>query len=287
MILIADSGSTKTDWRLIDADEKIHQYKTSGFNPYFQSTQEIAATLGKELLPQLENKHHENLKVFYYGAGCSTEDKCSIVKNAIELNFPQATIEVDHDLLAAARALCGREAGIAAILGTGSNSCYYDGKNIAENTPNLGFFLGDEGSGGYLGKKLITAYMYKELPAELHEAFYHKYKLGKEEILDHIYKKPMPNKFCASFGMFLQHYINHPYVAKMIYDAFALFFDKHICKYPRHKEVPFHCVGSIGFYFGNILNEVARDKGIRMGRVLESPISGLTLYHIDHQKQQN
>jgi glucosamine kinase len=129
--------------------------------------------------------------------------------------------------------------------------------------------------------------MYKELPGELQEAFYQKYKLDKEEILDRIYKQPMPNKFCASFGMFLQHHINHPFVAKMIYDAFALFFDKHICKYQHHKEVPFHCVGSIGFYFGDILRQVCQDKGIRMGRVLESPISGLTLYHLDHQKQQN
>ena len=282
MILIADSGSTKTDWRLIDRSNKIHQYKTVGFNPYFQSTEDIARELEENLLNQMEPAMDgDSLSVYFYGAGCSSEAKCRIVGDAIRQVLPKAQVEIEHDLLAAARALCGSGEGIAAILGTGSNSCFYDGKKITDNVFSLGFILGDEGSGAYLGKRLLQYYLYRELPAELEEKFMEKYKLSKEDILDSIYKKPLPSRFLASFSQFLGSHMKHPFIQDLLYKGIDDFFIHHITKYPRHQEVRFNCVGSVGFYYSTILKQVASDRGITVGNIIESPIAALTLYHLD------
>ena len=293
MILIADSGSTKTDWRLIDDDKHIHQFTTIGFNPYWQDTETIYAELKNNLLPKIKEVKSKiqdprskpetlNLKletVFFYGAGCSTSAKTKVVEDALKKCFSDSIIEVQHDLLAAAHALCGNDAGIASILGTGSNSCYYDGKKIAEHMDSLGFLLGDEGSGAHIGKTFIQAFLNRELPKQIEQQFSERYKLSKEEILDTVYKKPMPNKFMASFSKFVYQNIKEQYMVDLVVGCFNQFFDKHICKYTKYKEVPFHCVGSVGFYYSNLLRRVAEQRGIKVGKIIETPIAALTLYH--------
>lgn len=279
MILIADSGSTKTDWRLIDNNKKIHQYRTTGFNPFLQDTKQISEDLRRELVPKIDTNKIK--RIYFYGAGCSSSERVNIVAKAIKENFPRAAVDVEHDLLAAARALCGHNKGIAAILGTGSNSCYYDGNKIARNVGSLGFILGDEGSGAHLGKQLIRHYLYKELPSDLNQAFDNNYKLTRDEILESVYKNPLPNKFLASFSKFIKQNIKHPFANNLVYKSFELFFDKHICKYPERKKVNMHCVGSIGYFFADILQKVAMDKKVSTGIIIESPIAGLTLFHLE------
>lgn len=302
MRLIADSGSTKTDWRLIDDENKIHQYGTDGLNPYFHGTEAISKVLKEQLIPSIKSEIRlsrltrgnpsvrtlrrspfgpsEKSEIFFYGAGCSNIEQCEIIKSALKENFENSKIEVHHDLLGAARALCGQEKGIAAILGTGSNSCYYDGKNIVENIPALGYILGDEGSGAYLGKKFLQAYLNNELPKEIYEKFNKNFQLSKDDILTAVYNLPNPNRFLASFSKFLFQNLKHPYIAKLVYSAFEDFFDKHICKYREHKEVKMSCVGSVGFYFSKILKNVASDKGVAIDKIIKAPIAALTLYHI-------
>ena len=283
MILIADSGSTKTDWRLIDSENKIHQFSTQGFNPYFQSLEEISAEIKTKLVPICSINLGAPLTIFYYGAGCSSTNKKEIIKCALLQNFPQAIIEVEHDLLAAARAVCGKNKGIATILGTGSNTCYYDGEKIVQNIDSLGFILGDEGSGAHIGKTFMSAYLNKELPQELSLRFQERFSLSKEIILENIYKKPMPNRYLASFSQFIFQQQKEQVVFDLVADCFRQFFDKHICKYPMHKQVKISCVGSVAFYYSNVLRLVAEEKGLVIDRILESPIAGLLLYHTDNQ----
>jgi glucosamine kinase len=284
MILIADSGSTKTDWTLVDAVNKTSQYKTAGFNPYFQSTEDILKELRANLLPHLGIDIASPISIFFYGAGCSSEAKCKIVQDALIQAFPGSKVDVEHDLLAAARALCGKEEGVASILGTGSNSCYYDGREIKEHVFSLGYILGDEGSGAYLGKKLLQHYLYGELPAELHENFVAKYRETREEMLDNIYKKPLPSRYLASYSRFLLENISHPFVKRVVSEGFEDFFNRHICKYTKYREIPFHCVGSVGFRYKDILTQVAESKGISVGKIIETPIQALTSYHTESRE---
>jgi N-acetylglucosamine kinase-like BadF-type ATPase len=281
MILIADSGSTKTDWRFIDEKKNIYQAHTQGINPYFVNTNEIAQILENELKSKLpEYAFNEKVEIYFYGAGCSNFDKCKDVYNGIKKVFPNASITVEHDLLAAARALCGHNEGLAAILGTGSNSCYYNGKEILQNQPSLGFILGDEGSGAFLGKQLICDFLNEEMPKEISDRIKERFKITKDEILENVYKKPYPSRYLASFSKFIYQNINHDYCRQLVVNAFRLFFDRHICKYPRRGELPLGIVGSVGYYYSNIISRIADEKGIPMGKVLESPIAGLTLYHL-------
>lgn len=281
MILIADSGSTKTDWRFIDSEKKIHQAHSQGINPYFVNTDDISVILEKELISDLpKNVFNENIEIYFYGAGCSSFEKCNDVKAGIQKVFPNAAITVEHDLLAAARALCGHNEGLAAILGTGSNSCYYNGKDIIQNQPSLGFILGDEGSGAFLGKQLICDFLNEEMPKEISERMKERFKLTKDEVLENVYLKPFPSRYLASFSKFIYQNLKHEYCNQLVIDAFRVFFDRHICKYPRKGELPLGIVGSVGFYYSNIISRIADEKGIPMGKVLESPIAGLTLYHL-------
>ncbi|MBL0329236.1 MAG: N-acetylglucosamine kinase [Bacteroidetes bacterium] len=282
MILIADSGSTKTDWRLIDSKKQIHQFAGKGINPYFQTTDQIIVALENELIPHLKTQlSEEELEIFFYGAGCGAIDKKEIVKTALSACFPKAKIYVETDMLGAARSLCGRNAGIAAILGTGANTCYYDGENIIENRASLGYLLGDEGSGAHIGKTFIQAYLNQEMPKELSNRFYERFKLGKDEILDAVYKKPMPNTFLASFSKFIYQNLKEQFIIDLVAGCFNAFFDKHICKYPKYKEVKLSCTGSVAFYYSNILRAVALEKGVSIDTITETPIAGLTLYHLE------
>jgi N-acetylglucosamine kinase-like BadF-type ATPase len=282
MILIADSGSTKTDWRLIDADKKIHQFGTQGINPYFQTKEEITSVFEKEIPENIKSIiKDQKAEINFYGAGCSAEDKKQLVKEALASAFSLADIFIESDMLGAARSVCGHEPGIAAILGTGMNSCYYDGKKIAENRTSLGFILGDEGSGAHLGKTLIQYYLNDELPAGLTDRFNERFKLSKNEIIDAVYKKPMPNRYLASYSKFIYQNLKEQFIIDMVSKCFIEFFDKHICKYSKHKQLKLSLVGSVAFYYSNILRSVAEDKGINIDVVVETPIAGLTLYHLE------
>jgi glucosamine kinase len=278
MILIADSGSTKTDWRLIDADKKIHQFATQGLNPYFQTSTEISEILQSELIPQLSTLNFE-FSTFFYGAGCEAASKKEIIREALLIVFPSSTIEVYSDMIGAARATCGANPGIAAILGTGSNTCYYDGTKSVENVASLGYILGDEGSGAHIGKTFIQAYLNKEMPEHLSKRFYERTNLGLTDILDAVYKKPMPNRFLASFSKFIYQNLKEQFVIDLVANCFEQFFDKHVCKYQKHKEVKLSCVGSVAFYYSNILRAVADKKGVQIETIIETPIAGLVLYH--------
>lgn len=281
MILIADSGSTKTDWRLLSEEGGVSQAKTIGFNPFYQDTDTIYAELGKKLVPQVTEKVTE---VYFYGAGCAGEEKCAVVKEALHRAFPETQAEVYSDLVGAARALCGHEAGIACILGTGSNSCLFDGQQIVAHRAPLGFWLGDEGSGGHLGKTLVQQYLLGELPEDLAAKFDKRYQLGLKrearlEVLDHAYSQPSPNLYFASFSKFLFDNRSHPFAYQIIYRSFTEFFEKYIAKYENYRQHRVHFVGSVAFYYSDILRQVANDQGITLRNILESPIAGLTLYH--------
>jgi N-acetylglucosamine kinase-like BadF-type ATPase len=283
MILIADSGSTKTDWRLIDDNKKMAQYNTIGFNPFFQDADTIAAELEEKLLPMISeaiSADPEGLQVFFYGAGCSTSSKCAVIMRALDQVFPDANIEVEHDLLAAARALCGRKEGIVAILGTGSSTGYYDGDKIQKQVASLGYVLGDEGSGAYLGKHFIQDYLNKEIPQDIHDNFVSKYELQDEDILDAVYRKPMPSRFLASFSKFIYEHRELPYFQELLNKSFEDFLKKHICKYPQHKELQLNCVGSVAHFYRDKLKDIAAQKGISIGNILESPIEELTRFHL-------
>lgn len=280
MILIADSGSTKTEWVLLDKQQVLAELYTQGINPYFQTVDQIASIVTDELLPQLPASHISLIThVFYYGAGCSSTEKCAMVHHPLTHTFSKAQVEVDHDLLAAARAACGTQNGIAAILGTGSNSCLFDGKNIMANQPSLGFILGDEGSGGHIGKELLKQYVYSELPADLYELFIREYMLTKEIILENIYKKPMPNRYAASFTRFVGKHIAHPHMQQLVLDSFTEFFRRHIASYPDYQTYSLSAVGSVAFIFNEQLQTVANNHSVRIERIIQKPMEGLIHYH--------
>ena len=279
-MLIAESGSTKTDWRVVDKTGKIEQFITLGFNPFFQTSETIAAEIKTNLLAKLNGTISE---VHFYGAGCSSESMCAIVEAALKLCFNNAQVFVEHDMLAAARGLCGHEKGIAAIMGTGSNSCVFDGKDITGYVTNLGYLLGDEGSGAYMGKRLVADYLIGSMPEKLADDFRNKFGLDKEKILEAVYRQPMPSRFLASFGKYIFQRLDEPYMMNLVRQSFVDFFDRNICKYPEYKTVPVHFTGSIAFYFSKILNDVASEKNVRIGRIVETPAAALVLYHTNKE----
>ena len=275
--LIADSGSSKTDWRLIDSEGQIQQARTIGLNPYYQDTASISEELAQNLRPKIVGDINE---IYFYGTGCVGEEALTTMRNALKIVFPEAQkIDVESDMLGAARGLCGHEAGIACILGTGSNNALFDGKNITAQIPSLGFWLGDEGSGGYLGKTLVVKYMQQELPEDLSEKFSKKFQLTRVDLLENAYKKPFPNRYFAGFSKFLFDNRNHPVAYQIIYEAFSVFLEKYVCKHPNYEKYKVHFTGSVAFYYNDILRRAAAEKGITVRNILETPIAGLTLYH--------
>lgn len=277
MKLIADSGATKTDWCLLDENGTQTIYKTQGISPHYQTSEEIAATVNTELVPQLQGI--VPTEIFFYGTGASSDKSREIVTKGLRAVFPETKIAVDHDLIAAARALCGREEGIACILGTGSNSCHFKDGKIAYNVPNLGFILGDEGSGGYLGKRLIQAFLNLELPADLHEKFKATYNLSHEDIIHTVYTKPFPNRYLATFAKFLGENREHPFLAKLIHTGINDFFLKNITRYKEHQTLPVHFLGSIAYHFNAELKEIAASHHVTIGRIIKTPMEGLVGYH--------
>lgn len=284
MILIADSGSTKTDWRLIVDKDNVQEAYTEGLNPYFKTTEEVQQTINDVLLLQFITKNPMEIDaVYFYGAGCSSDDKKEIIATALKSVFTNANIVVEHDLLGAALGVCGTQAGIAAILGTGSNSCYFDGEKVVENIPALGYVLGDEGSGAYIGKEVLKGYLNKEMDDAVLQKFELKFKPSLEGILDRVYKEALPNRYFASFAKWVGEEVeNEKYLQEIVRKALDAFFKKHICKYENHTELPLNVVGSIGYHFMHILHQVGENYNVKLGKVIKSPISGLVKHHMDN-----
>jgi glucosamine kinase len=282
MILIADSGSTKTHWCLLTKDNQRFYYTTQGINPYFHTVESIVSILKTELITQIKMPFHVD-SVFFYGSGCGSPKKNQVLVNALSHVFKINQIEVNNDLLAAARALCGNEKGIVAILGTGSNTCYYNGKEIVERKGGFGYILGDEGSGAHLGKHLIQDYLNDEMPENIKDLFDATFHLKDTDIFDAVYKKPYPNRYLASFSTFIQQNISEVYAQKLVSNCFELFFEKSICKYSNYQATPFNCVGSVAYYYSDILQIVATNKGITVGKILESPIHDLVTFHCNSE----
>jgi glucosamine kinase len=276
MILIADSGGSKTDWRLIQKNGAIGQASAPGFNPYYQHIDDLRKNVNETVLPLVKEKVN---KIFFYAAGASSVKNQLTIKSAFMEFFPEAQIEIGWDLLAAARALCGDEPGIACIMGTGSNSCLYDGKRITGNVANLGWILADEGSGADIGKKFLVAYLREKMPKALADQFKSRFPLSREEFLEKIYQQEKPSAFLASFARFIFQHLDDPYCYKLIYDSFAEFYENNVMKYENYQNLKVHFTGSIAFYFSDILRQVANDKGITVKNILEGPIAGLTLFH--------
>lgn len=276
MILIADSGSTKTSWTLLKDDNTNSRYKTLGINPYFQTEYEIEDHLRKILLPHLGV--NEISEIHFYGAGIATDKQKQLVERAFSKVFKYDVIEVESDLLEAARALCGDEPGIACILGTGSNSCYYDGRDVVHNVSPLGYIIGDEGSGAVLGRRLVADCMKNQLKDEIIKRFYERFNLTKAQIIENIYTKPFPNRFLASLSIFLKENITEPEIYKIVYEGFHDFFKRNVFQY-EYQTTLVHVVGSIGFYYQDILREVASGLSINLGKVVQAPMDDLILYY--------
>lgn len=274
--LIADSGATKAEWCLVNGG-KVKTIFTQGISPYFLNTEQITDLLVKELKPKLKNVSVD--EVFYYGTGCANPENAKSVKKAITNIIPGAKVAVTHDLMAAARALCGRKKGIACILGTGSNSCYYDGKKIVKNSPGLGYVLGDEGSGAYLGKKVIQYYLYGTFDDELMGRFDVTYTTNKAEILENVYKKPLPNRYLAGFARFLADNRGHYMIENIIEDGLNDFFFNHLCKYRETWTLPVSFAGSVAFGFKDVLQDLCNSYEFELGRVMKNPMEGLLEYH--------
>lgn len=276
MILIADSGGSKTDWRFIDKNGQISQASAPGFNPYYQPVEDLKKSVSEVIVPKIKETVS---KIFFYGAGVSSAKNQQTIKTAFLEFFPEAQIEIGWDLLAAARALCGHEPGIACIIGTGSNSCLYDGETIIDNVANLGWILADEGSGAYMGKIILVDYLRGKMPSNLAQAFKERYPFSREEFLEKVYQQEKPSAFLGTFTKFIFHHLKEPYCYNLVYNSFSEFYENNVMKYENYKNLKVHFTGSIAFYFSDILRQVANDKGITVKNILEGPIAGLTLYH--------
>lgn len=276
--LIADSGATKTEWCLL-GNGKTKKIFTQGISPYFLDTGQICQLLEKELLPGL----HTTIvnEVYYYGTGCINPKNAAIVKRALRQLFSKAKLYVTHDMMGAARALCGRKKGVASILGTGSSSCYYNGKTITHARTGLGYVLGDEGSGAYLGKKVIQYYLYDTFDEELKRRFENTFKTSYAAILENVYKKPLPNRYMAGFAVFLAQNRGHYMIENIIEDGLNDFYFVHLCKYREVWTSPVHFAGSVAYGFKDVLKALCHQYEFEFGRVLKNPMEGLIEYHLE------
>lgn len=281
MIYLAESGSTKCDALfLTNEGEEVIRFKTMGFNPYFHSADLIHRELSKvpEVIEYADQVDH----VFFYGAGCSAPRLNAIVEDGLSQVFQSAQVRVNHDLVAAGYATYSGEPAITCILGTGSNSVFFDGENIREEVPALAFILGDEGSASYFGKRVVADYLYKKMPAAAREDFYHTYQLTKDNIIDRVYNKPGANVFLANFAPFVSRHIDSPYFQEMVHQGFRDFIETHVLCYPEADEVPVHFVGSVAYHLSDILMMEIDRAGLKAGNIVQKPLEGLIEYHRKH-----
>lgn len=284
MILIADSGSSKTDWILIKDNQLIENIETPGINPFFQQTEDIVKMLSVVFSPEIRD---QKIEIYFYGTGCIKNESDSVIINALNTIFPYATIEVEDDMLGAARSLLGHQEGIACIIGTGSNSCRYDGEKIIDKVPTLGYILGDEGSGAYLGKIFLNNYFKRSIPADMKAIVDSELNLEVPKVLSAVYKGEYPSRYLASFSRFIIKNGNHPYMTALLKGGFEAFLSNNVEKYSDYKSIPVNFVGSIAFYYADLLRDVANEKNIRIDRILHKPIEGLIEYHISTKNKKS
>jgi len=276
--LIAESGSTKTEWSLVEGIYVVNHAFTEGLNPFFQMRREISHSIRLQL-PEVFFKKKID-QIYFYGAGCSSKEKKDMIKASLVTQF-RAPAEVESDLLGAVRALFGNEAGIGCILGTGSNSCFYDGTKIVQNVPPLGYILGDEGSGAVLGKLFLGDCIKGLAPKDITDLFYYVYKITPQHILENVYSKPFPNRFLAGFSYFLGQHTDSDYVYQLVKNNFRNFFTRNIFHYD-YKRYPVHFMGLVAYNYASILKEVAEEYHIEVGQIEKAPMPGLVRYHTEN-----
>ena len=275
MILVADSGSTKTDWLGYRSGKTI-SFKTQGINPYFLNAQDIHKALSKvQMLSEFANEVKE---IYFYGAGCSTPDKHEVVSNGLSLFFPNAFICVENDLIGSAYATCGNNKGLVCILGTGSNVSYFDGTSISDSNYGLGYILGDEGSGTFFGRKMITSYLYDQMPEDLRTLFAAEYPIDKETVFTNVYQRPLPNTYLAGFSRFMYANREHPYILQILEDGFQEFININIKDFKDYKTLSCNFIGSVSFYYQDILKRVCARNDVHVGKILQKPIEGIYNY---------
>lgn len=281
MILIADGGSTGTKWCLLNNTEKVHEIDSTGMNPVMLTCEEMSMRISNEVIPHISSHIKDIEHIYYYGAGCRGSYINSVEK-ALKQVFPYSTISVDSDMAGAAKALCGNKPGIACILGTGSNSCLYDGEKIIDNVASMGYILGDEGSGAVLGRQLISDVFKRQLPQELCQKFHEKYELDMDTIIQRVYSSPEPNRFLASLTPFMAEYIEEPSIHRLVLNSFKQFFVRNIAHYANYKTLPVSFVGSVAYYFRDVLGEAAAAIDCNIGKIMISPMEGLIDYHLNN-----
>lgn len=280
MLLVADSGSSKADWILTLPDNQTIPFRTSGINPFFLTEKEIIKIF--QNTPEIQPYIDQVKEIYFFGAGCSSPDRREIISNALSRIFKNAFISVDIDIIASIYATTGNSAGICCILGTGSNITYFDGTMIHESKHGLGYILGDEGSGTFFGRQLITSFLYGTMPSELSRAFYMKYKIDKESIIKRVYQQPFPNFYLASFAPFMSEYSSHPFIEEIIKRGLNEFIETNIKSYPDYKKQTCHFVGSIAYHFSDILKELCEAQEIRVGKILKHPIEELSSFILNY-----
>ena len=280
MKLIIDCGSTKADWVILNGEEVVLKFQTEGFNPNYTDKNTILSII-------LDNTSYkvyiqEITEIYFYGTGCGNQENCNLVEGILNSVFPNANIIVTHDLMAACHALFGDKEGIACILGTGSHSCHYDGKEIIDKAVSLGYIIGDEGSGNHIGKQLLRDYFYKKMPAELSEMFEKEYDINITSVIDNIYHKTQASRYLASLSRFAYENKKHDYIKVICSKCFDEFIEYFILKYETPKDLEIGFVGSIAYYFQDLLSERLENHKLRLGKVIKSPIEGLIEYHSRH-----
>jgi glucosamine kinase len=275
MILVADSGSSKTDWMGYSPEETI-SFSTQGINPYFLNAHDIFKLFSKK--KEIAAYADKVKEIYFFGAGCSSPDKVEVISNGISSFFTQAYVSVEHDLIGSAYATCGDQKGLTCILGTGSNISYYDGKNVHSGSHGLGYVLGDEGSGTFFGRKLITSYLYGNMPAELSVEFAQNYQIDKETVVTNLYQKSSPNTYLASISRFMAEHTDHPFILNILREGFKEFVDTNIKDYANYKSLDCHFVGSIAFYYQDVLREVCLSNQVKVGKIYQKPIEGIYNY---------
>ena len=279
MILISDSGATKASWCLINDGEVCLEFTSVGINAALTTQKHLAQRIATDVMPQLFSYVSDIKRVYFYGAGC-VPDVCTDVKYTLKSYFVNAAVEVHSDMLGVCRALCGNQPGVVCILGTGANSCLYDGQKITDNVPALGYILGDEGSGAYLGKMLVSDVFKRQLPIDICKEFLERYDLDVQKVVQSVYRSESPSRFLASFTPFLKEKISDTHIHNLVAGAFRAFFDRNVCAYDYAKELTqvYFC-GSIAYYFKDILTDIAKEKGINIGGIVRQPMEGLIKYH--------
>ncbi len=279
MILVAESGSTKTDWRWIGKDGQTRAWKTAGINPFYQTKDTLHSFFHAEVFTEVPTSP---VAIFYYGTGITGPDQKELLTSLFQGYWPKTkNIQIESDVVGAGRALFGRGSGLAAILGTGSNSVWFEDGQIAYQIPPLGFWLGDEGSGGHLGKTLVLTYLHHEMPASTRQIFEAQFgAFDRMPILEAAYRKPFPNRYFAQYTPFILAQITDPFIDDLVNQSFTLFFEKYISKYPQNQPLGF--VGSIAYYFRNSLDRVAQREGYDIEKIVASPLEDLVTFHLQN-----